>query len=474
MIVSVLTKEQIATIHQASLTVLHRTGVVIPHKQVLDMFADHGADVNHEKEWVRIPPDLVEYLLGKAKKQYTLYGRDMEKTAPFGLGKRNYQSSSGQALWLDSVGQKRRYSSLKDVSVAARFADALDCITIVGPMADPHEIPVNYRCVAVLAEMLKNTTKPLAPWFHDRASAKYIVELLIALRGDKDKAANFPVCYPFLEPISPLRFPANGIDLLFETSRIDLPVSVGPMAQMGLSGPATIAGTMVQENAEILAGICVTQLIKPGLPVCYGGICHAFDMATTQVVFSGPEQAIFGAAMTQMGKYYGLPVYVNVGLTDSKCADAQAGLEVGVTFTTGAAAGADMLGHMGICGADQAASLDVLVMQSEIIDYIESMMREIEFTDDTLAIDLIDSIGPGGTFIDTVHTAEHFRNELWFPQLLDRKFYQAWMEAGATTMQQRCAEHKDNILRNHEPEPIPKDLEQTLDEIVRAAKKDLG
>ena len=471
---SVLTEKQMNIIHQASLTVLHRTGVVIPHKQILEMFADHGANVNHEKEWVKIPPNLVMALLGKANKQYTLYGRDLEKTATFGLGRRNYQSSSGQALWLDTIGQKRRYSSFKDVGTAARFADALDCISIVGAMADPHEIPVNYRCVAVLAEMIKNTTKPLAPWFHDRASAKYIVELLIALRGDQEKAAKFPVCYPFLEPISPLRFPANGVDLLFETSRIDLPVAVGPMVQMGLSGPATIAGAMVLENAEILAGLCITQLIRPGLPVCYGGICHAFDMATTQVIFSGPEQAIFGVAMTQMGKYYGLPVYINVGLTDSKCVDAQAGLEVGMTFTTGAAAQADLLGHMGICGADQAASLDVLVMQSEIISYVESMMREIQFSDDTLAIDLIDSVGPGGTFIDTEHTARHFRNELWFPNLLDRNYYQIWLESNATNMQQRCSTHKEKILRDHKPEPISEDLERTLNEIVRAAEKDLG
>ncbi len=474
MIGSILTKEQIKRIHQASLTVLQRTGVVVPHKEILSRFADKGADVDYRTERVRIPPDLVMDLLAKAGKQYTLYGRDLSKTAAFGQGAYNYQGSSGQAMWIDNIGEERRYSSLEDVTTAVRFTDAIDCITIAGAMADPHEIPITWRSVAVLAEMIKNTTKPLAFWFHDRPATKYIVELLVAVRGDEEKATQFPLCNPLLEPISPLRFPYNGIDLLFETSRINLPVPVGPMAQMGMSAPATMAGTMVQENAEILAGVCITQLIKPGTPVCYGGICHAFDMATTQLIFAGPEQAIFGVAMTQMGKYYGFPVYINVGLTDSKSVDAQSGLEVGITLAMGAAAGADLLGHMGICGVDQAASLDILVMQSEVISYVESMMREIDFTDDALGIGEIECIGPGGTFIDSMYTVGHFRKELWFPRLLDRNYYQTWLDSNATSMQERCCQRKEEILRNYTPQPISKDLEGILYEIVGAAQKDLG
>ena len=159
-------------------------------------------------------------------------------------------------------------------------------------MAEPEEIPIETRCIEVTAELIKNTTQPIHHWFHNRASAKFIVDMLIALRGSEREAEEYPLCYPFLEPISPLQFPFHGIDVLFETSKIKLPVPVGPMAQTGSSAPATLAGTMALENAEILAGICITQLICPGTPICYGGICHAFDMKTTQIIFSGPEQAI--------------------------------------------------------------------------------------------------------------------------------------------------------------------------------------
>lgn len=412
-------------------------------------------------------------LVAQAGKQYTLYGRDLSRRAMFGQGRRNYNSIAGEASWLEQIGGGRRFASLNDVVSASRIGDALPGMTVVGAMADPHEIPVQYRCVEVMATLLKHTTKPIMFWFHDRASARFLLEMMTAIRGDEQRAQEFPLCYPFFEPISPLRFPFNGIDLLYETARFNLPIPIGPMAQMGLSAPATIAGTLAQENAEILAGVCITQLIRPGMPVCYGGICHAFDMATTQMIFSGPEQAIFGVAMTQMGKSYGLPVYINVGLTDAKRPDAQAGLESGMTLVLGAAAGADIFGHMGICGVDQASSLDILVLQNEIIGYVESIMREIDFGDEALGIEVIQEVSAGGTFIDHEHTAAHFRKELWFPKLLDREYFQAWKDKGSMSTEDRCHLRKEDILATHEAEPISAELEKTLDEIVAAARREL-
>ncbi len=469
----VLTDEQIARIHNASLAILEKTGVIVPHEDMLNRFEDAGAAVDRAGQRVRIPADLVARCIESAGKQFTLYGRDMQQTAAFGRGTRNYNSIAGEAHWLDEIGDQRRFATMNDVATAARFCDALPNINIVGAMADPHESAVAYRCVDVCATLLRNTTKPVTFWFHDRASANYINEILIALRGDERAAAQYPLCYPFLEPISPLRFPFNGIDLLYETARLNLPVPIGPMAQMGLSAPCTIAGTLAVENAEILAGVCITQLIGPGMPVCYGGICHAFDMRTTQLIFSGPEQAIFGVAMTQMGKHYGLPVYINVGLTDSKRPDAQAGMETAATLALGAAAGADVFGHLGICGVDQASSLDMLVLQHEVVRYVENLCREIDFSDDALALDEIDAAGPGGTFIDREHTAAHFRAELWQPHLLDREFYQNWRDNGATDMAQRIKAEKRRLSQQSESQPLDEDLGRELTRIVSAAQRDL-
>ena len=473
MISTVLSEKQMKKIHASSMKILETIGVSIAHPETLRRLADAGAKVDFEKQMVRIPEAVVVKSLASAGKQYTLYGRDLSKTAAFGVGQRNYNSIAGEALWLDELGGDRRYCVLEDVATAARFAEALDHITIAGAMADPSNLPVPVRCVEVLATQLKNTTKPLTFWFHNRASAKFIVDMLIALRGSAALAEKYPLCYPFLEPISPLRFPFDGIDLLYETARINLPVPIGPMAQMGLSAPCSVAGTIAVENAEILAGVCVTQAIRPGMPVCYGGICHAFDMATTQMIFAGPEQAIFGVAMTQMGKSYGLPVYINVGLSDSKRPDAQAGLEAGVTLAFGAAAGADIFGHMGICSVDQAASLDMLVLQNEVIGYVERTKQEIDCSDDVIGLDILATAGPGGNLLDTDHTSEHFRSELWFPKLLDRRFYQAWKDDGAKSLEDVCRQRKHELLKAPPPPPLSDNTAKELDRIVAAARKEL-
>ncbi len=471
---TVLTTAQIKRLHDASLQILNDVGVQVPHPDVRGRFKAAGASVDENTERVRIPETLVEQSLGQAGKGFTICGRDRGKKAVFGEGKRNYNSISGEALWIDDETGERRYASAADAGTAARLADALPDLTIAGAMSDPHELSPDYGAAACMAEMLKNTTKPLGLWFHNRTVSRFMVEIMIAVAGDEEEAAKHPLTYPFLEPISPLRFPFDGVDALYETARLNLPVPIGPMAQTGMSAPGTLAGTLAQENAEILAGVCIVQLISPGAPVCYGGIPHAFDMRTTQMIFAGPEQALMAIAMTQMGKHYGLPVYINVGLTDSKVPDAQAGMEAGMTLICGALAGADIFGHLGICGMDQASSLDMLVMQHELIGYVERFMRGINFDEEGLGLDVIAEVGPGGTFMDQEHTALHFRKELWFPRLLDRRFYDAWLQDGAKTMAQRCREEKERLLREHQPEPLPDDLEKEIERILAAARREVG
>ena len=469
---SVLTPRQVLKIHESSLRILDTIGVQIGHPETLRRLADAGARVDFDKELVRLPEPVVTRALASAGKVFTLHGRDLDKTAAFGVGKRNYNSNAGQAMWLDEIGAARRPCTLADVAAAARFAEALDGLTIAGAMADPSDLPVPVRCVEVLAMLVKNTTKPVTFWFHNRASSRFIVEMLTALRGTAERATRYPLCFPLLEPISPLRFPFDGVDLLYETARLNLPVAIGPMAQMGLSAPCSIAGTLAVENAEILAGVCVTQVIGPGTPVCYGGICHAFDMSTTQLIFAGPEQVIFGVAMTQVGKHYGLPVYINAGLTDAKRPDAQAGLECGATLAAGAAAGADIFGHMGICGVDQGSSLDILVLQDEVIGYTERAIRAVDSSDEALGFDVLAAAGPGGSMLDTDHTSEHFRSELWFPRLLDRQFYQAWHDGGATSMEDRCRRRKHELCAV-QPVPLAADTARTIDAVSAAARREL-
>lgn len=466
----VLNAEDIARIDQAARRILECTGVLVPHKEMIKFFAEVGAKVDRNEERVRIPSQLVDQCLADAGKTFTIYGRQRTQTAAFGLGQRNYNSIAGEAHWLESDGT-RRFATLDDVVIAARLGDVLPQLNIVGAMADPYEIDVSYRCVEVAAAQIRTTTKPITFWFYNRPSAKLLVELFTAVAGSVEQLARYPLSYAFLEPISPLRFDNNGIDLLFETCKVPLPVSIGPMAQAGLSAPVTLAGTIAQETAEVLAGICVVQLIKPGTPVCFGGICHAFDMKTTQMIFAGPEQALMAVAATQMGKHYGLPVYTNVALTDSKCVDAQAGLEISATLLMGALAGSDIFGHLGIAGVDQASSLEMLVFQHEVIEYVERIMRGFKVDDEHLATDVIDQVGPGGTFIDRMHTVEHFRSELWMPTILDRSYWPQWQNAGRPDIASKLPARVDELLSTYQEKPLDDDLEKEIARIVNDAHK---
>ncbi len=468
----VLGNEGIARIDKAAHRILEVTGVEIPHEGMCDMFSRAGARVDEASGRVRIPSQLVDECLESAGKTFTIYGRDRSNQAAFGVGKRNYNSIAGEAFWLDADG-RRRFATLDDVVQAAKLGDVLPMITIVGAMSDPHELDVSYRCVEVAAALLRTTVKPITFWYHDRASAAYLNELFAIMVGSREELAAYPPAYPFLEPISPLRFPRNGIDLLFETCKVPLPVPIGPMAQVGMSAPSTLAGTIAQETAEILAGMCVTQLIKPGTPVCFGGIPHAFDMRTTQLIFAGPEQGLMAVAMTEMGRHYGLPVYINVGLTDSKCVDAQAGLENGATLLMGALAGADIFGHQGIAGVDQASSLEMLVFQNEVIEYVERIMRSFTIDDETLALDLIDSVGPGGNFIAEEHTLRHFREEVWMPSILDRSYWDHWEQNGRPTTGDTARERLGELLASYEPHPLDDDRENAVQNLIKSARSAL-
>jgi len=469
----VLGDEGVARIDQAARHILERTGVLVPHDEMVAMFDRAGGSVDRASGRVRIPPGLVDECIASAGKTFTIYGRDRSQCAAFGAGQRNYNSVAGEAYWIGRDGV-RRFATLDDVVQASKLGEILPAINIVGAMSDPHEIDVAYRCVEVAAAQLRTTTKPITFWFHDRASARFVVELFAAVAGSADDLARFPPAYPFLEPISPLRFATNGIDLLLETAKVPLPVPIGPMAQTGMSAPATLAGTLAQETAEILAGLCVTQLIRPGTPVCFGGIPHAFDMRTTQLIFAGPEQGLMAVAMTELGKHYGLPVYINVGLTDSKCVDAQAGLEAAATLLMGVLAGADIFGHMGIAGVDQASDLEMLVLQHEIIEYVEKAVRPISLDDEHLAVDVIDAVGPGGGFIDQEHTLDHFRAEVWIPNLLDRRFWDQWEQAGREDTAVRVRRRLDELMDQYAPVPLDSDVERDVERVLTDARKRLG
>jgi trimethylamine--corrinoid protein Co-methyltransferase len=470
----ILTDQQIESIKDASVMILRDTGIMVHSDEMLGILGEAGANVDRGRKLARLPEKLVMDCLARAQKQYVLYGREGEQTARFGYGDLVLMSSPGQFAWIDLRTGRRRAATIQDVQDAIRLADALDNINIVGAMAQPESVSEKYRDVLLTAELVKATGKPTRCWVRNGRSARYILEIYRTVAGSDAALRARPMVEAFLEPISPLQLPKDGLDVVKEFARAGQPVSIGPMAMTAATAPATLAGTLAQENAEILAGLVMTQLLAPGTPVTYGGIPHIMDPRTGICCFGSPEQGLMAVAMVQIARSYGFGVYVNVGLTDAKLPDAQAGIEKGCTMLLGALAGADTFGHCGICGTDHAASLSWLLLDHELMEYVKRIVRGFDVDAQTLAAEVIAAVGPAGNFLAEPHTLENFRRELWLPApIWTRQSWDAWEAEGRESIAERLREQAEHILASHQAKPLDRDMVAEVDKIVESAKRDL-
>lgn len=469
----ILDSEDITKIHNTSMRILKEVGVRINHEKILNLFSDGGALVNRYTKIVKIPENLVLDSIAKGTKKHIIYGRDPNKKARFGYNDPIFMSSSGQYLWADLTKKKRRQPVLEDTRRAILMGDALENIDIVGALAVPSDLPPQVRDIHLYAELIKNTAKPGSAWLSNGKTAKYVIEMFKVLAGGEKELRNRPMIEAFVAPISPLQFTREGLEILIEFAKIGLPVGFGPMAMAIATAPATLAGTIAQENAEILAGVVISQLLFPSLPVTYWGIPHVMDPSTGNISGGSPEQGLMAVAIAQLAKHYDFPVGLNVGLTDAKIPDAQAGLEKGMTLLLGALSGADIYGHMGISGLDQAASLPQLIIDNEMAGYLRRVLKSFEINEDTLAFEVIKRVGVGGQFLVDEHTLRHYRDELWFPQIFDRANWDAWMEKGGKSLLELSIEMEEAILKKHRCEPLDQDIRKEIDRIVRKADNDI-
>lgn len=469
-----LSDRSIQAIHEASLIILRDTGVKIHHEEALKLLREAGAAVHGDSKIAHLPDQLVMDCVAQTGKRYVLHGRDPQHTARFGHGDSVWMSSPGQYTWIDSQSGRRRDATIQDVRDAIRLGDALDHIHIVGAMGQPEEVPETWRDVFLTAELVKGTTKPTRCWVRDGRTAGAILEIYRTLAGGEQALRQRPMAEAFLEPISPLQLPEHGLDIVKAFAQAGQPVSIGPMAMTSATAPGTLAGTLAQENAEILAGLVVTQLFARGTPVMYGGIPHIMDPRTSICSFGSPEQGLMAVAMVQMAKFYGLPAYVNVGLTDAKTLDAQAGIEKASSLLLGLLAGADTFGHCGICGTDHGASLEWLYLDNELAAYTRRIARGFETDAATLATEIVRRVGPCGNFLAEEHTVRHFREELWLPgPAWMRQTWDGWETDGSTSMAQCVSECVRTILAAHEVEPLDGRLAAEIDRIVQCAQREL-
>jgi len=419
----VLDLDSIKKIDETSKDILIKIGLKIPNRKILGILNDFGAKVDLKKNHVKFTEEIIKIGLGDIKKcnsEYILYGTNKNSKVFFSKGFTNFQSSAGQFAVIDLKNNKRHISGLEDLIDGVKLADHLNNIDIVGAFSVPQEVEAKKRDIVSCYNILKNTRKPFALWINSGDSARKIISMLEVVRGSKKELQKYPLCYAFVETITPLQYTPENLDILFEFAKYGLPIGFGPMAMTFATAPGTLAGTIVLENAEILSGIIIARLINKDTPICYWGIQHIMDLKTGNISFGSPEQILMGLASIQLANYYGFPVGTNTGLSDSIFSDVQSGVEKGITASIATLAGANIHGHQGICGADQGASLVQLYIDNEIIGYIKRIKRGFIVNEKTLLFEEIKEKGIGGNYLSSESTLANLKKEAWIPDIFNR------------------------------------------------------
>lgn len=471
--IEILSKDEIYKIHITSLNILEKIGIKVMDDNILNLLKNAGCEIDYENRIAKIPQYLVIESIKKIPKNFTIYARNNKYNVTFGNGEIKFMSSGGQMNVVDPIMKNRKTGTLEDTINAVKLGYSLENINIVGAMVVPNDVPLELADIYMYSILLKYSPKVIFSWVYNKRSAKYILKMLSIITGGIEELRKKPLTFYFCEPTSPLKFGENALQVLQEFSSIGLPVSFGPMVMASASGPATLAGTLSMENAEILAGTVIAQLIYPGVPILYGGVPHILDQKTGNISFGSPEQGIMAAAITQIGKYYGFPVHVNIGLTDSKLPDAQSGIEKASTMLMGALVGAELSGHLGISGADMGACFEQLIIDNELAGYIKRIIKGFEINDETLAFEIAEKVGIGGSFLTQKHTLKYIRSEFWYPKIFDRKDWNSWHNLGAKDTLKIANEILSKILKECQLELLDKDIIKEIDSVLLEARKEI-
>ena len=462
-----LSQASIERIHKASLEIFEQVGFEVHYDGALDVFAENGASIDRSKKMVRLSPALVEKAIGTAPSRVVFYGR--EERNDLTLEKKNvYLGTGGTAVSvLDLETGEKRPSNLEDVRQMARLVDALDNVHFYILPVFPHELPQEQIDPNRFYAALSNTTKHVTGGVWHPEGARNAIKLASIIAGGEEELRKRPIISIVCCVISPLKLDRLYTELMMLVAESGIPVIVPSEALCGATSPVTLAGDVLQANVETLAAVVLTQLVKPGAPVLYGTVSSIADPRRMSYTSGSVEMGLINAAAAQMAQYYGIPIYATAGMSDSKLPDVQAGYEKAVTSMLVAMAGANFIhDSAGLLDFAMTACYEQFVIDDEINGMVMRALRGVEVSEETLAIDVIKSVGSTGTFFDQDHTVKHMRNEFFFPQVGDRLPREEWVKRGAKDGRERAREIARDILANHKPTPLPPETEMRIRETI--------
>jgi len=465
---TVLSKSQREELHLATLEILERTGSRIFHEEALLLLEKAGADVS-DSNLVRIPSSLIEWAIRCSPPRVTIFDRNGMPAMYLENGRTYFGTGSDCPNIIDhQTGQRRKFLK-EDVCQGARLCDALPNIDFVMSMGLISDVPVETSDRHQFEAMVSNTTKPIVFTAHDLDGLRDIVDMAASVTGGIDKLRRNPFLILYGEPITPLKHAKESMDKLLFLAENRLPMIYAPGMLRGATAPVTTAGCLVMANAEALTGLLIAQLKREGAPVIYGGGAIPLDMRTSVGAYGAPELQVTGMALAEMAQYYRLPRFSGAGASDSKLPDQQAMIEGTISVYTQAMCGANLVHDVGFLESGLTSSYAMVVAMDEVIAMVKYIMSGITIDEETLALEVIHSVGPDGNFISDDHTLKHFRSG-WFPRILDRRNYEDWAAAGGKSLGERLNERVSEVLSSHSVDALPDEVRNRLTQIIREAE----
>lgn len=466
---SVLTDEEIKKIHEASLTVLEKTGVFCDHPKAREILAGEGARISDDKK-VFFPRAMVEKMLKRTPAAFVCGARNPEFDLEMKLGNCYMRQVGGPISMFDMRNSQMTPMTFQDNMNAGILINHLPNINISSCMT-PQDIAPDTYDIAVVKGLLENSQKHFWALTTHSSHLKYELEMAAVVAGGKEAMKKRPLFSGIFCVIDPLRYPADEIERLMLYGQYEIPVRVPITSLVGANAPFTLAGAMTQINAEFLSSVAIVQALCPGLGLWYYTLLQVLDMKSGRSVANGPELMLLYAAAAQMARHYNVPSTFSTGtLTDTQAH--QAMYHFGSTQTM---ASLMQITEQGGAGSIQAAcfySHQAMVLIDESLAYLKQMVNGINITDETLAVSDIAACMDKGEFLSSKLTIKHLRKEpRYVPSVMDWRQLPNWEEKPDTIVDRAEAKVQE-ILKNAEPTPLPTEVQKELDQIMGAAVKE--
>ncbi len=460
-----LTHEEEEAIHGGALYVLEKTGMRIQHEGALKQLAENGCQVDFENERARIPPWLVEECIRKVPSNFILKARDRDKDLMVGGNTVYFMQGMGMR-YVDLDTWETRPATAAEHRDAMIVADALENTHL----AEPWEIYTDRRGIPPVMGLLENLASGIRYSSKTQVAGNIKDTEIFAIKMAKAAGTDL---FPEIEHAAPLTIQNGGVKAAYRYMEADIPIVPALSVSMGASGPATMAGAVLLQVAEMMGWVVLAQLHKGGAPLAFHHGASPPDMRNGEKLIGVPSRGITTVMMNQMLRRYQIPIWSNTGFaSNSKKIDFQAGFEKSCGTLLSALAGGHVHLYQGGSSLELLYSPELAVMEDDVAGWIGHLLEGATVDAETLAIEVINQVGPiPGHYLGTAHTREWWRKEHYYPQIVDVEPYASWIDSGKKDMLDRAKEKVEEILATHKPLPLTAEQEQGVEDTLNEARE---